>query len=319
VLSRPDSFLSEGHLQGEQPAAEERGVPARSAAGSDRRRGQDATGLAGLAAVDELALRLGMVASFDAGIGVIKQRDRGLSAGQLLVGMASGQLVGQDHLAGLDRVREDAGSALLEQAPVAPSTTAGGWPVPSPRSTGRDRGRADRRRHPLAGAGPSHGPGTAGAARPDDRPGLLRHRGLRPDHARHRLELHRRPVRAGAPGELGASRTAVGDGADGRQRRRRTPRCRAAAPGPDGVAGGRPVAGRGSVPTPATSTPPSRTPPSTPGATSRSPRSATGLPRRRRWGRRRGDGCARARGRRRGDLSPTTVTTSCCHRRHAER
>jgi len=39
------------------------------------------TGLAGLAAVDELALRLGMVASFDAGIGVIKQRDRGLSAG----------------------------------------------------------------------------------------------------------------------------------------------------------------------------------------------------------------------------------------------
>jgi len=89
------------------------------------------TGLAGLAAVDELALRLGMVASFDAGIGVIKQRDRGLSAGQLLVGMASGQLVGQDHLAGLDRVREDAGSALLEQAPVAPSTTAGGWPVPS--------------------------------------------------------------------------------------------------------------------------------------------------------------------------------------------
>jgi len=81
VLSRPDSFLSEGHLQGEQPAAEERGVPARSAAGSDRRRGRDATGLAGLAAVDELALRLGMVASFDAGIGVIKQRDRGLSAG----------------------------------------------------------------------------------------------------------------------------------------------------------------------------------------------------------------------------------------------
>ncbi len=83
------------------------------------------TGVAGLAAVDELALRLGMVAAFDAGIGRIKKRDRGLTAGQLLVGMASGQLVGQDCLAGLDRVRDDAGSALLEQAPVAPSTTAG--------------------------------------------------------------------------------------------------------------------------------------------------------------------------------------------------
>jgi hypothetical protein len=83
------------------------------------------TGVAGLAAVDELVLRLGMVAAFDAGIGRIKKRDRGLTAGQLLVGMASGQLVGQDCLAGLDRVREDAGSALLEQAPVAPSTTAG--------------------------------------------------------------------------------------------------------------------------------------------------------------------------------------------------
>jgi len=83
------------------------------------------TGLAGLAAVDALVLRLGMVTAFDAGIGPIKQRERGLTAGQLLVGMACGQLVGQDCLAGLDRVRQDAGSALLEQAPVAPSTTAG--------------------------------------------------------------------------------------------------------------------------------------------------------------------------------------------------
>jgi len=83
------------------------------------------TGLAGVAAVDELALRLGLVRAFDAGIGPIKQRDRGLSGGQLLVGMASAQLLGQDCLDGLDRVREDPGSRLLEQAPVAPSTTAG--------------------------------------------------------------------------------------------------------------------------------------------------------------------------------------------------
>ena len=83
------------------------------------------TGLAGLAAVDELVARLGMVAAFDAGIGPIKARARGVSGGQLLVGLATGQLLGEDCLAGMDRVRQDAGSALLEQAPVAASTTAG--------------------------------------------------------------------------------------------------------------------------------------------------------------------------------------------------
>ena len=82
------------------------------------------TALAGLAAVDELTGRLGMVTELDRGIGPIKQRDRGLTGGQLLMGMAAAQLVGQD-LAGLDRVRADAGSALLAEAAVAPSTTAG--------------------------------------------------------------------------------------------------------------------------------------------------------------------------------------------------
>lgn len=83
------------------------------------------TALAGLAAVDELTGRLGMVTELDRGIGPIKQRDRGLTGGQLLMGMAAAQLVGQDCLAGLDRVRADAGSALLAEAAVAPSTTAG--------------------------------------------------------------------------------------------------------------------------------------------------------------------------------------------------
>ena len=83
------------------------------------------TRLAGLATVEEVISRLAMVAEFDRGIGSIKQRDRGLSGGQLLVGMATAQLVGQDCLAGLDRVRADAGSALLTEAPVAPSRTAG--------------------------------------------------------------------------------------------------------------------------------------------------------------------------------------------------
>jgi len=66
------------------------------------------TGMAGLAAVDELIGRLGIVEVLGRGIGPIKQRDRGLSGGQLLVGMATAQLVGQDCLDGMDRVRTDA-------------------------------------------------------------------------------------------------------------------------------------------------------------------------------------------------------------------
>ncbi len=83
------------------------------------------TGLAGLVAVDELTNRLGLVTKLDRGIGPIKARGRGLTGGQLLVGMATAQLVGQDCLAGMDRVRADPASALLNAAPVAPSTTAG--------------------------------------------------------------------------------------------------------------------------------------------------------------------------------------------------
>ena len=66
------------------------------------------TGMAGLAAVDELIGRLGIVEVLGRGIGPMKQRDRGLSGGQLLVGMATVQLVGQDCLDGMDRVRADA-------------------------------------------------------------------------------------------------------------------------------------------------------------------------------------------------------------------
>lgn len=40
------------------------------------------------------------------------------------MGMATAQLVGQDCLDGMDRVRADGGSALLIEAPVAPSRTA---------------------------------------------------------------------------------------------------------------------------------------------------------------------------------------------------
>ena len=44
------------------------------------------TALAGLAAVDEVTARLGIVGALDRGIGPIKQRARGLTGGQLLLG-----------------------------------------------------------------------------------------------------------------------------------------------------------------------------------------------------------------------------------------
>jgi len=84
------------------------------------------TGLAGLVCVDELVGRLGIVAELDRGIGPVKDRDRGHTAGQLLVGMAAGLLAGQDCLTGSDRVRADPGSRLLEHAPVPAATTAAG-------------------------------------------------------------------------------------------------------------------------------------------------------------------------------------------------
>jgi len=83
------------------------------------------TGLAGLALVDELVGALGVVGELDRAVGPIKARERGMTGGQLLVGMATGQLCGQDSLAGLDRVRADPASALLTHAPVPAATTAG--------------------------------------------------------------------------------------------------------------------------------------------------------------------------------------------------
>lgn len=56
-----------------------------------------------------MTARLGLVAEIDAGIGPIKQRARGLTGGQLLVGTASAQLLGQDCLpAGTQSARTSA-------------------------------------------------------------------------------------------------------------------------------------------------------------------------------------------------------------------
>lgn len=63
--------------------------------------------VSGMAAVSEFVHRLGMIALLDAAIGRIKVRGRGFTGGQLLVGLASAKLAGEDFLVGLDRQRAD--------------------------------------------------------------------------------------------------------------------------------------------------------------------------------------------------------------------
>lgn len=84
------------------------------------------TRFSGMVAVTELVDRLAMIRLLDAAIGRIKDRDRGFTGGEMLIGMAAAQLAGEDFLVGLDRQREDVAGQLL--APVAglSSTTAAG-------------------------------------------------------------------------------------------------------------------------------------------------------------------------------------------------
>jgi len=83
------------------------------------------TGSAGMAAIAELADRLDVAGCLDRGIGPVKQRQRGLSGGELLVALAGAQLLGKDSLSGLDRLRADEAGAELMPVPLPPSTTAG--------------------------------------------------------------------------------------------------------------------------------------------------------------------------------------------------
>ena len=81
---------------------------------------------AGLAAVSELCVRLGVIEAIDTAAGPIKQRERGFGAGQLLAGLAAAQLAGEDFLTGLDRQRADvAGQQLTPVAGLASTTAAG--------------------------------------------------------------------------------------------------------------------------------------------------------------------------------------------------
>jgi Transposase DDE domain group 1 len=84
------------------------------------------TSASGVVAVAELAGRLGVVQALDEAIGPIKQRDRGLTAGQLLLALAQTQMLGGDFLSGLDRRRADTAGEVLSAVPTPASTTAAG-------------------------------------------------------------------------------------------------------------------------------------------------------------------------------------------------
>jgi Transposase DDE domain group 1 len=81
---------------------------------------------AGLVTVTELVERVELIAVLDAAVGRIKERDRGFSAGQVLVGIMAAQLAGEDFLVGLDRQRDDAAGQVLTPVPGLASTTAAG-------------------------------------------------------------------------------------------------------------------------------------------------------------------------------------------------
>jgi hypothetical protein len=81
---------------------------------------------AGLAAVSELVEHLNVTATLDAGIGPLKQRNRGVTGAELLVSLASAQLTGGDHLVSLDRLRADTAGQKLVSVPTPASTTAAG-------------------------------------------------------------------------------------------------------------------------------------------------------------------------------------------------
>jgi Transposase DDE domain group 1 len=84
------------------------------------------TPVSGMVAVSEMVERLDVIGRLDATIGPIKQRRRGHTGGQLLVGMAAAQLAGEDFLVGLDRQRADQAGQALTPVPDLAATTASG-------------------------------------------------------------------------------------------------------------------------------------------------------------------------------------------------
>ncbi len=82
------------------------------------------TSASGVVAVAELVGRLGVTAALDDAVGVVKQRDRGLSAGEFLVAVAQAQMFGAQFWTGLDRRRADTAGEALSAVATPASTTA---------------------------------------------------------------------------------------------------------------------------------------------------------------------------------------------------
>ena len=82
------------------------------------------TPVSGVVAVAELVGRLGVTGALDDAVGSIKQRDRGLSAGQFLVAVAQAQMCGAQFWIGLDRRRADTAGEALSAVATPASTTA---------------------------------------------------------------------------------------------------------------------------------------------------------------------------------------------------
>ena len=209
--------------------------PRASAAGADRCAGPVVDPvLRAWLAVTELVDRLGVIGRLDAAIGPIKQRDRGYTGGQLLVGIAAAQLAGEDFLVGLDRQRADAAGQELAPVPGLASTTAAG--LARRFTDGQWRGGGDRARRcrtpPRWRAARGRPARARGAVRAgDDRPGHHRRGGLRPPQARGGVQPPGPAGRAPARGDLGRHRDGAGRGPAGRARGSPPRRRRAAAPG----------------------------------------------------------------------------------------
>jgi Transposase DDE domain group 1 len=84
------------------------------------------TPVSGMLAVSELVERLDVTGRLDAAVGAIKQRRRGHTGGELLVGIAAAQLAGEDFWTGLDRQRTDTAGQQLAPVPDLAATTAAG-------------------------------------------------------------------------------------------------------------------------------------------------------------------------------------------------
>jgi hypothetical protein len=82
------------------------------------------TPASGVVAVAELVGRLGVVGALDDAVGAVKQRDRGLTAGQFLVAVAQAQMVGAQFWVDLDRRRVDTAGEALSVVATPAATTA---------------------------------------------------------------------------------------------------------------------------------------------------------------------------------------------------